>query len=81
MFGHMIKLMSPDHHNQVAFRILSKKKMRSIDRVMRHANLLERFRDWKLLEFRVEEAKSEQEEPEVLHLEKPPCGSLIDVMV
>lgn len=81
MFGHMIKLISPDHHNQVAFRILSKEKMRSIQKVMKHANLLERFRDWKLLEFRVEEAKSEEEAPEVLHLEKPPLGSLIDVTV
>ncbi len=61
MWGHFVKLESPDKTSQVAFLVTDKHKMHSISAVLDKFTLMRRFQSWNLLEFRVEEAQAEIE--------------------
>ncbi len=81
MWGHFIKLESPNKHNQVVFLITSEHKMSSVSAVMAKVDFMSRFRDWNLVEFRVKEAEPFMTTEESMQVLKPALGSFINCVV
>ncbi len=81
MWGHFIKLQSPDKRNEVAFLITSENKMSSVSACMAKVDFMDRFRDWNLMEFKVKAAEPEAGVQETMQVEKPALGSFVNVTV
>lgn len=81
MWGHFIKLQSPDKRNEVAFLITSENKMSSVSACMAKVDFMDRFRDWNLMEFKVKAAEPEVDVQETMKVDPPVLGSTINITV
>lgn len=81
MYGHFVKLVSPDRENQVAFCITSKRKFASAITALKSADFYKRFSNWSLLSFKVAYADEKKPVARIVEIVTPEKGSLINVTV